>query len=213
VEDHRVVRCQCSHIFWTVGSQTALKLSALRAGRPLHPRRFFVLISVRVWVDNRARVRLKGLGQLKNPKTSSWIEPLTFPACSIVPQATTKPMPRNSILFYFLRIEQSATDIGMWNHPVNTNYLHIVFSPRTLPAAFYFTVWTHRQTQLLDCDTKCFYHITSASNTRCLDVAKVVIKETWLHMILRRTAVDTVTPLTTYVTSESGAVRKIYEGK
>jgi hypothetical protein len=40
-------------------------LSALRAGRPLPPGRFLVLISVRV--DPRAIVRPEGLGQLKNP--------------------------------------------------------------------------------------------------------------------------------------------------
>jgi hypothetical protein len=51
--------------------------SALRAGRPLPPGRFLVLISVRGWVDSRPIVRLEGLGQLKNPVTS---------ACSIVPQ-------------------------------------------------------------------------------------------------------------------------------
>jgi hypothetical protein len=37
-----------------------------------------VLISVIGWIDPRAIVRLKGLGQLKNPITSSVIEPATF---------------------------------------------------------------------------------------------------------------------------------------
>jgi hypothetical protein len=45
-----------------------VRLSAPRAGRP---GRFLVLISVRGWVDPRAIVRLEGLGQLKNPMTSS----------------------------------------------------------------------------------------------------------------------------------------------
>jgi hypothetical protein len=56
----------------------AVRLSALGAGRFLPPSGFLVLISVRVWVDPRARVRLEGLGQLKNPMTSSGIEPATF---------------------------------------------------------------------------------------------------------------------------------------
>jgi hypothetical protein len=49
----------------------AVRLSALRAGRPLPPGRFLVLISVRGLVDSRAIVRLEGLGQLKNLMTSS----------------------------------------------------------------------------------------------------------------------------------------------
>jgi hypothetical protein len=49
----------------------AVRLSALRAGRPLPSGRFLVLISVRGRVDPRATVRLEGLGQLKNPMTSS----------------------------------------------------------------------------------------------------------------------------------------------
>jgi hypothetical protein len=43
----------------------AVRLSALRAGGPLAPGRFLVLISLRVCVDPRATVQLVGLGQLK----------------------------------------------------------------------------------------------------------------------------------------------------
>jgi hypothetical protein len=60
----------------------AVRLSALRAGRPLSPGRFLVLISVRGWV------RLEGLGQMKNP-VKSGIEPASLLICSIVPQPTT----------------------------------------------------------------------------------------------------------------------------
>jgi hypothetical protein len=56
----------------------AVRLSALCAGRALPPGRFLVLISVRGCVDPRAIVQLEGLGQLKNPMTSSGIEPATF---------------------------------------------------------------------------------------------------------------------------------------
>jgi hypothetical protein len=56
----------------------AVRLSALLAGRPLPPGRILVLISVGGWVDPRAIVRMEGLGKLKNPMTSSGIEPATF---------------------------------------------------------------------------------------------------------------------------------------
>jgi hypothetical protein len=56
----------------------AARLSVLRAGRPLAPGRFLILISVPGWVDPRVTVRLEGLGQLKNPMTSSGAESATF---------------------------------------------------------------------------------------------------------------------------------------
>jgi hypothetical protein len=54
------------HIFYTISSQMAARLSALRAGRRLPPGRF------------RAIVRLEGLGRLKNSVTSSGFERKTF---------------------------------------------------------------------------------------------------------------------------------------
>jgi hypothetical protein len=63
---------------------------ALRPGRPLPTGRFLVL------VDSRAIVRLEGLGQLKNPATSSRTRDL--PACSVVPQPTTLSRKRLKIL-------------------------------------------------------------------------------------------------------------------
>jgi hypothetical protein len=56
----------------------AVSLSALRAGRPLPPGRFSVLIYVRGLVDPKAIVRLEELGKLKNRMTSSGIENATF---------------------------------------------------------------------------------------------------------------------------------------
>jgi hypothetical protein len=69
----------------------AIRLSALRAGRPLPPGKFLVLISFSGWVDPRAIVRLQGLGQLKYPMTSSGLEPATFQILALVPQPTTLP--------------------------------------------------------------------------------------------------------------------------
>jgi hypothetical protein len=60
VEAHTVVRSRGCHIFQTIGSQMAVKLSALLAGRPLPLERFLALISVRGPVDPRAIVRLEG---------------------------------------------------------------------------------------------------------------------------------------------------------
>jgi hypothetical protein len=77
-ETHRVVIRRGCHIFYTIGSEMALRLSALRAGRHLPPRKFLVLISVRGRVDPRDIVRLESLGQFKNPIISSENEPATF---------------------------------------------------------------------------------------------------------------------------------------
>jgi hypothetical protein len=41
-----VVRRQGSHIFYTVGSQMAVRLSALRVGRALPPGRFLILTTL-----------------------------------------------------------------------------------------------------------------------------------------------------------------------
>jgi hypothetical protein len=66
-----------SYIFQAIGSQMAVRLSALRADRPLPPQED-VLISFTGWVDRRVTLRLEGLGQLKNPMTSSGIKPAAF---------------------------------------------------------------------------------------------------------------------------------------
>jgi hypothetical protein len=67
-----------THFLYTIGSQMAVRLSALRADRPLPPGRFLVLISVRGRVDTMVIVRLEGLDQLKNLITLSGIEPAIF---------------------------------------------------------------------------------------------------------------------------------------
>jgi hypothetical protein len=64
--------------FYTIGSQMAVRLSSLRAGRPLPPGRFLVLISIRGCLDPRAIVRLGKNRSFDNPMTSSDIEPKTF---------------------------------------------------------------------------------------------------------------------------------------
>jgi hypothetical protein len=88
METHRAVRRRGSYIFYTIGPQMAVRLSALRPGRPLPPGRSLVLISVRGCVDARAIVRLEGLGQLKYPIGNRTCD---LPSCSIMPQPTTLP--------------------------------------------------------------------------------------------------------------------------
>jgi hypothetical protein len=57
----------------------AVRLSTFRDGQPpFTPGRFLVLISVWGWIDPRVIVRLEELSQLKNPMTSSGIEPATI---------------------------------------------------------------------------------------------------------------------------------------
>jgi hypothetical protein len=70
----------------------AVRLSALRAARPLPPRKIpLLLISVRGRVDARAIVRLEGLGKLKKSNNVLGNRTCDLPACSIVPQPTTLP--------------------------------------------------------------------------------------------------------------------------
>jgi hypothetical protein len=72
------MRRRGSHIFLDNQLTDDGEVSTFSAGRPLTPGRFLVLISVRGLVEPRATVQLEELGQLKNPMTSSGIEPITF---------------------------------------------------------------------------------------------------------------------------------------
>jgi hypothetical protein len=54
-------------------------VSLTRRSPFIPPGEFLVLISVGGWVHPRAIMQLEGLGQLKNPMTSSRMEPAIFP--------------------------------------------------------------------------------------------------------------------------------------
>jgi hypothetical protein len=68
----------------------AVRLSAIRAGRPLSPGRFLIFISVRNWVDPQGH---SAAGRIRSIEKSSdligeWNPRLL--ACSVVPQPTTQ---------------------------------------------------------------------------------------------------------------------------
>jgi hypothetical protein len=65
-----------------------VRLSALRAGRPLPPGNFLVLIFVRGWVDTTDILRLEGLGQLKKSSDLNGNLIHDLPIRSIVPKLT-----------------------------------------------------------------------------------------------------------------------------
>jgi hypothetical protein len=91
VKAHRVVRCRGSHIFYRIGSQMAVRLSALRTGSPLTTGIFLVLIFVRGRVDPRTIMWLEGRDKLKKKIHLIWTLTDDLPACSIVPQPFTPP--------------------------------------------------------------------------------------------------------------------------
>jgi hypothetical protein len=91
VETHRVVRRRGCHIFWTIGSQMAVRFSALRTGRPLPPRRFLAFIIVRGWVDPWVILRLDGLRQLKKSNDLIGNRTCDLPASSVVSQPIRLP--------------------------------------------------------------------------------------------------------------------------
>jgi hypothetical protein len=83
----------------------SVRLSALRAGRPLTSGRFLVLTSVRGWIDPRVIrviVLLEGLDLLKNPVTSSGTRTRELSACSIVAQPTTVPRVPSLVRFFLV---------------------------------------------------------------------------------------------------------------
>jgi hypothetical protein len=98
-----VVRRWVSHIFrtnLTNLAQTAVT-STWSDGRSLPLERLLVLISVRSWVKPSVIAGAEGLGNLKNPVTSSEFEPasLELAAQSLINYATECPVPGSSVVY------------------------------------------------------------------------------------------------------------------
>jgi hypothetical protein len=69
----------------------AVRLSALRAGRPLPPGKFQEYSWYSFLLEVEATPGLEGLGQLKKSNDLIGIRSRDLPACSIVSQPTTIP--------------------------------------------------------------------------------------------------------------------------
>jgi hypothetical protein len=124
-----------------------VRLSALRAGRPLPPGRYLVLTSVRGLVDARAIVRLEGLGQLKNKIHLIGTRTRNLLACSIGPQPTT--LPRDRWLSFLMRnnfqcetvcgikmiTEDGDDPFSIYQETANTHHRRWAASERTLSSS------------------------------------------------------------------------------
>jgi hypothetical protein len=118
----------------------AVRLSAPRTGRPLPPGRFLVLISVRSW----------GLGQLKNPMTSSWIESANLLAFSLVPKPTTLQFvgKRRRVLFVIavfslVSLFWKNNGVGSWDHVAVCVCLCILSYSFWMPEPIFMKLGTH----------------------------------------------------------------------
>jgi hypothetical protein len=84
-----------SHIFQTIGSQMAVRLSALRIGPPLPAGRFLVLLLEAQSIPGHIAAGRIRLIEKSNDLIGNGTREL--PACSIVPQSTT--LPRVSMMY------------------------------------------------------------------------------------------------------------------
>jgi hypothetical protein len=97
IEAYRVVRSWGSHTVLKIGTQMALRLSALHTGHTLLPGNIIclllVFISVRCWVNSKAIAQLEGLAKLKQIIHLIGVWTCDLPACSLVLQPLWYRMP------------------------------------------------------------------------------------------------------------------------
>jgi hypothetical protein len=92
VEIYNFVRRRGSHIFYTIESQMAMRLSDLRTGRPLSPSISLVLISIRGSVYTQGRI---AAGRIRSNKKSSDLignQTRDLSDCKLVHHQTTLPL-------------------------------------------------------------------------------------------------------------------------
>jgi hypothetical protein len=98
-----------------------VRLSALRAGRPLPPGTFLILISVRGWVDPRDTVRLEELGRFEknppyrdsNPLPSGLLHSAATNCATACPSSEGSPLDLHSEVFgwFFMDSLQANVEI------------------------------------------------------------------------------------------------------
>jgi hypothetical protein len=86
MEAQKFVRRRGSHVFYTVVSQTAVRLSALCDGRPLLPGRFLVRFSASGWVNICGHSAVRRIKSTEKLNDLIWNRTRDLPVCIIVPQ-------------------------------------------------------------------------------------------------------------------------------
>jgi hypothetical protein len=129
---HRAVRRRGSHIFYTIGSQMVVRLSALHADHPLAPRKIpgTHFCQRPSWPQGHSvagRVR-----SIEKSNDLIGIQTHNLPACSTVPQPTTLPKHKLNMYIettYFKTLntdKQRFSTIQFLHGALTMKYVHII---------------------------------------------------------------------------------------